>query len=424
MSSTGAPNPLRAHEPSGEGRHAKASSRSSGEPISDDGLTEDPSLTELLSEPRDEKGHALPPDSPEAQAAAAEGPVRPLGSPRPYPPSSQQAVTRRTAMGMLAAGAVVVVGGGGFLLSRSLPRERPAGPTTLTVPNVTGMEKGKAVRALSQAGLRHRLESGTSQSVPEGRVVSTSPAAGQSVDRNEPVAVVVSVGPSHVRVPSSLTGVSEERAKQILEENGLKAGASLRANSASVPEGEVVETSPEAGEDVAIGTTVILTLSTGEVTVPNVQGMSLKDAKAALEADSVRLPYEVEHRRGTGWPAGKVARQSERPSSSVKAGTKITLVVSLDPGGGKDRDPRRSSSPSAPKPAPSPSRRADKPGKPPATRSSAPAKPPAAPAAPAAPARSSVKSSPASSTASSKASPGPARPAPAKAQRTSGPSRS
>ncbi|MCB4208674.1 PASTA domain-containing protein [Arthrobacter sp. UM1] len=371
----------------------------------------DPSLAELLSEPRDEKGHALPPGSPEAQAANASGPSRPLGSPRPYPASSHRAVTRRTAMGMLAAGAVVVVGGGGYLLSRSLPQERPAGPTTLTVPDVTGMERAKAVKALSKEGLRHRVESGTSQSVPEGHVVSTSPSAGQSVDRNEPVVVVVSVGPSHVRVPDTLKGVSEEKAKKILEEHGLKAGPPLRANSATVAEGDVVETSPEPGEDVAIGTAVILTLSTGEVTVPNVQGMSLRDAKAALEADSVRLPYEVEHSRGTGWPGGTVARQSERPNSSVKAGTKVKLVVSTDPGKPKDR--HSSPSPSAPGRKPSPNRPpspSKAPDKAPAKRSSAPAKPPAGAAKPpAAPAKSSVKSSP----GTPNTSPAPARPSPA-----------
>ena len=81
-----------------------------------------------------------------------------------------------------------------------------AAPTAATVPGgLVGSTQGDAEAAIVNAGLKAGVTSAVSATVPKGRVVSASPAAGASVVPGSTVAIVVSLGTGATPVPASTT---------------------------------------------------------------------------------------------------------------------------------------------------------------------------------------------------------------------------
>ena len=104
--------------------------------------------------------------------------------------------------------------------------ERPSTTTTggarVTVPSVVGLAQTPALRRLHNAGVRGVVSYRTSDQ-PRGRVIEQRPRAGGQLSRNAPVQVVVSSGssPEALDVPD-VTGVSEDEARQTLEDAGFR----------------------------------------------------------------------------------------------------------------------------------------------------------------------------------------------------------
>jgi serine/threonine-protein kinase len=65
----------------------------------------------------------------------------------------------------------------------------------IVVPNVVDLDQNTAIQQLQTAGLRVSVVQQQSTTVPRGRVISQSPAAGQQVNRDSTVSIVVSSGP-------------------------------------------------------------------------------------------------------------------------------------------------------------------------------------------------------------------------------------
>ncbi|MFF8768789.1 Stk1 family PASTA domain-containing Ser/Thr kinase [Kitasatospora sp. NPDC015120] len=117
------------------------------------------------------------------------------------------------------------------------------GPKRIAVPDVTGRPAAQAASALTGAQLTAGTVTETyHDTVAEGSVISSSPAAGQQVPENTPVALVVSKG--MVPVPD-VTGMSKEAAEKALQ----AAGFSMQSNGVNLfGTGKVTGQSPAAGE--------------------------------------------------------------------------------------------------------------------------------------------------------------------------------
>lgn len=77
---------------------------------------------------------------------------------------------------------------------RSTPSPPPP-PPSVTVPDVTGMSQSDAVAAIEGVGLRAATASETSETVPEGFVIGSSPGSGASIAVGSTVTILVSSGP-------------------------------------------------------------------------------------------------------------------------------------------------------------------------------------------------------------------------------------
>ncbi|WP_158845122.1 Stk1 family PASTA domain-containing Ser/Thr kinase [Streptomyces sp. NRRL WC-3742] len=117
------------------------------------------------------------------------------------------------------------------------------GPKRIAVPDVTGKTTDQAVSALTGVQLiKGNVTQTYNDSVAEGTVISSSPAAGQLLPENSSVSLVVSKG--MVPVPD-VTGMSKEDAQRTLQ----AAGFSMQTSGVNLfGTGKVSGQSPAAGE--------------------------------------------------------------------------------------------------------------------------------------------------------------------------------
>lgn len=139
----------------------------------------------------------------------------------------------------------------------------------LTVPDLTGMTKKKAIKALEklkeETGFTYTLgeeKKEYSQEVKKGRIISQSLEPGTKVRTNEVINLVISKGPEMVQVPN-VQYVSKEEAIKLLEAAGLKAEVTEEYSS-EVAEGLVIRQSLEADAKAAKGSVVTIAVSLGK----------------------------------------------------------------------------------------------------------------------------------------------------------------
>ena len=135
--------------------------------------------------------------------------------------------------------------------------------------------------------------------------------------------------PEQVQVPK-LVNLTEAQARAAIGDAGLTVTNVEFDNSDTVPAGSVISQQPAADTYVDPGSGVEITLSAGkpQVAVPNVVGMQLKDAKAALAAAGlVAKPEE----RESDEPKNKVLESNPQPGINVDAGQEVTLYFSDGP---------------------------------------------------------------------------------------------
>ncbi len=140
-----------------------------------------------------------------------------------------------------------------------------SGSEEKTLQDLRGMSEEDALSYLNQNDLRQRIERQESDSVDKGKVISTSPAAGSSVEPGETITLVISEGRGQTTVPD-LRGLTEEEAEAELSRKDLVKGKVSEEYSADVEEGKVISQETDRGSKVDKGTAVNFTISLGPQT--------------------------------------------------------------------------------------------------------------------------------------------------------------
>ena len=136
--------------------------------------------------------------------------------------------------------------------------------------------------------------------------------------------------PSHEVPP--LVGLDQAAAAALVEENGWELDTEEGRDDASVA-GQVLAQSPEEGESLREGETVLLTISAGRElrTVPtDLAGMPEPDAVVQLEAAGLAAA-EPQRVASEDLAEGLVIGLAEGTPETAETGTAITLVVSTGP---------------------------------------------------------------------------------------------
>jgi serine/threonine-protein kinase len=207
-----------------------------------------------------------------------------------------------------------------------VPKAQP-----FAIPDVSRKPLDQAKQQLVQLGLVIADPEGqeVNPEVPVGSVIRTDPAANQQAKAGDTIKIVVSSGPGQVAVPS-VENLSESDAMKLLQGADYGFNVSVREQqSATVPDGNAISTTPTAGAPVARGSSVTLFVSSGPalVSVPPVVGRTEVQARDALEA--VNLVVEVIEDIVPAGDAnvGRVLRQGITPGVKVAPGTKVQIRV-------------------------------------------------------------------------------------------------
>lgn len=140
------------------------------------------------------------------------------------------------------------------------------GEKEITVPNLIGKYAIEAGIILSDAGLKEgKVTEANSNSVPAGQIIEQYPDASTPANENDTVDYVVSLGPKVTyAVMPKLVGIQLETAKLLITQNGLTVGEITEEPSEDFEKGQVIRQSVAQGQEVAQGTPIWMTVSSGK----------------------------------------------------------------------------------------------------------------------------------------------------------------
>ena len=143
-----------------------------------------------------------------------------------------------------------------------------------TVPSVEGRTQAEAVDSrAARPTCPPQVTEAFDESVPKDQVISTDPAAGDTIRRGAEVSLVVSKGPERYEVPP-VVGMTLAEATTRIEEVNLTVGDVREVFHESVPDGQVITAEPGPGASLKKGTAVEMTVSKGRkpIEVPDQTG--------------------------------------------------------------------------------------------------------------------------------------------------------
>ena len=167
--------------------------------------------------------------------------------------------------------------------------------------------------------------------VAAGEVYSQTPKPPREVKEGQTVTLKVSLGTLWVPVPD-VTGQTQADAESTLKDKGLSVTV-RRVVDETVAEGNVIRTSPAAGEQVASGDSVVVYVSQAKIEttciVPNVVGLTMGDVQTALKNNNLTAGTIIQQYSDS--PVDTIISQDPVGGTEVKVRTKVTLVISIGP---------------------------------------------------------------------------------------------
>jgi serine/threonine-protein kinase len=215
------------------------------------------------------------------------------------------------------------------------------GPFSVTVPNVVNMSDADARKQLAKVGLALRVsQTIPNVNIPPQTIMDQEPNGGAQAPPGTAVVVEESGGPNALTVPNVVGGTIDD-ARSKLAQAGLSIGTVAQIADASTTPGTVVSQNPQAGSQTGAGASVDLYVAVAPAgatgapapgsaapvpQIPNVIGMSVDDAKAAL----AKAGYTVDHVTvlPNSPPDAKVVNTEPEVGATAPPGvTKVNLIV-------------------------------------------------------------------------------------------------
>ena len=241
-----------------------------------------------------------------------------------------ETITTRVASKPLFTRRSAFIYGGAFLAAMSLAvtgfflsGRTDSGPL---VPNVVGLGESEA-RALLP-GYVITIKRAHDGSIPKGRVASQIPLATTHAPKGSSVVLTISDGPGDAIVPDALIGMSLIDARAALTAVGLTVTQTVAAPSDQA-QGTVLEVSPPVGSVTTAGSGVILTIASGEVTVPDLLGVEAIQAKTILIQAGFLIKEFNDY--DASQPVGVVIRQAPEAGTTQTIGKSVTITINKAP---------------------------------------------------------------------------------------------
>jgi beta-lactam-binding protein with PASTA domain len=217
----------------------------------------------------------------------------------------------------------------------------------VSVPDFRGMGVADAMRKAAMLDLSLSIDNRFySAEMPEGRVLTQSPAPGTVVRREWRVRVTQSLGPQRIPIPNVI-GQQERAATIEMRRAGLDLGNVARMPFAGAPEGTVIAQNPAPNAEGVERPSLSLLVSDGPpadttgFVMPDFTGQIFSAATAAIThaglklAPAIDVPANVPAISAVGsaeapaapLPPGSVIAQNPPAGHYVDAKTQIQLTV-------------------------------------------------------------------------------------------------
>ncbi|MDY2810001.1 MAG: PASTA domain-containing protein [Candidatus Faecousia sp.] len=195
----------------------------------------------------------------------------------------------------------------------------------MTMPNVEGMTRDQAEKTLSENGFNNVEIKEVDSEKESGTVTKQSLRANSRQDRSQTVTLEVSSGVNKKKVPNVI-GRTQDEAKTMLAQAGFNYVEINLVDDSDKAAFTVLKQSENPNAEVDVTTTIVLEVSSGKMTVPNVVGKTEAEAKSALSAKGfTNVRTETVDSTET---AGTVVNQSLDAESAQDPKTEIVLSVS------------------------------------------------------------------------------------------------
>ncbi|MEU5721695.1 Stk1 family PASTA domain-containing Ser/Thr kinase [Micromonospora sp. NPDC047738] len=167
------------------------------------------------------------------------------------------------------------------------------------------------------------------EKVPKDSVLGQNPGSAARILKGGKITLTLSLGPEQLPVPD-VVGKDFELAQAELTDAKLVVVKGSARYDDELPAGVVMATDPKVGTVVKPGTKVTVVLSKGRapVTVPNLVGKNLNDARGIL-AQLGLTP--VESYKDSDKPKDEILGQSPADGTGVEKGAQVKLEISKGP---------------------------------------------------------------------------------------------
>jgi eukaryotic-like serine/threonine-protein kinase len=226
-------------------------------------------------------------------------------------------------LGLIAAvvALVLLVAGGAWWYG--VGRYAPA-------PQLTSLAKAEAEARAAQAGFAVRYGQPLyDERVARNVVLTQRPPPDARLVRGGTITLVLSLGPERHRVPDVL-GKAFEVAQVELQRAKLVVKRGADKYDDNLPAGVVLDVQPPVGSQTRPGDPVTVIVSKGKapLSVPNLVGKNINDARAQLQQMGL---VPVETYRDSDKPKDEVIGQSPADGTGAEPGAEVRLEVSKGP---------------------------------------------------------------------------------------------
>ncbi len=199
----------------------------------------------------------------------------------------------------------------------------------VNVPNVVGLNfYSQVMNQPAYADFSFEPVVDEESDAEAGTILRQSPSTGK-INKNSTIVIYISDSSSQVEVPD-VYGYEYTSAESVIRSKGLDTTV-VKEKSEDVEIGTVIKTYPAKGEKVAAGSMITIYVATSEevepVAVPNLVGMTIAQARAALAEAGLTLDTTRTEYRGSAEPAGKIIGH-EYIGEMVLPGTRVAVYVS------------------------------------------------------------------------------------------------
>ena len=214
------------------------------------------------------------------------------------------------------------------------PEPEPAPAETVTVPDVIWLDEADAQKHLAILGLTvGEIKHDYNDRIPAGLVAKQSPDPLTQAEPGTEISLVISRGPQAPKMVTmpNLVGMGQYEAERELIRLHIIAVRENPVIDTSVDPGKICKQSVPAGTQIPEGSTISFTTAIAEqpVTVPDVTGKTIDEAKAELE--KAALGVDVSTAYDDKIEKDKIISQSVAAGTKVAKGTVVTLQASLGP---------------------------------------------------------------------------------------------